>query len=172
MSKIKEVYLSQPTKTGSMSVLEVTKSLGAFKNHIVLDDKIVNKLKSSKNTLSIVTVRNPYDRCLSMYNFFTMFKETSFDYFLEYIKKHIDHKFFCHQHKFYQYGAFKVDEIMKIESMEDDWKRVINGKLSIDLDMIHNNKDPRSRKMTLTKEEKQFIYELYEEDFKKFNYKK
>lgn len=169
---IDKVYLSQPTKTGSESLLKATKDFGSIKNHTILNDRIVSELKSQKNTLSIVTVRNPYNRCLSMYNFFTMFKETSFDYFLEYIKKHIDHKFFCHQHLYYKYGAFNVDEIIKIESIDKDWQRVITGKLALGISVIHTNKDPRTNKKSLTKKEKEFIYELYKEDFKTFNYKK
>lgn len=172
MKIYKKIYISQPTKTGSTSLLNATRSIGSIKHHDILTDKKVQELKKSKDVLSVVTVRNPYDRVLSMYNFFTMFKERSFDYFLEYIKKHIGHKFFCPQHLYYSYGAFKVNEIIKIETIDKDWKRVVNGKLNIDIPVVHANKDPRAKKTRLTKDEKTFIYELYKEDFKVFNYEK
>jgi len=166
------IYLSQPTKTGSSSLLLATKEYGVKKNHAILTDKVVEELKNNKKKLSVVTIRNPYDRALSMYNFFSEFKDKSFDFFLETIKRKRNHQYYCPQYLYYQYGAFRLDEVIKLETIGVDWNRVIKNKMKIDKEVIHVNKDPRKEKQKLNSLEKEFIYSLYKEDFKIFGYTK
>lgn len=171
MSKYKKIIFLQPTKTGSSSVLVGLKELGIRKNHKPITCGNVSELKN-KNVFSFLTVRNPYTRALSMYNFFGMFEGKCFDYFLEYIKENQESMLFAPQHKYYLFGTFKVDAVLRLENFDKDWELILNSKLNLKKKPLHINKDIREKKKKLSKEEKNFIYEIYKKDFDIFNYKK
>lgn len=169
--KYKNIIFLQPTKTGSSSVLEGLSKLKIRKNHEPITCGNISKVKED-NTYSFLTVRHPYTRALSMYNFFGMFEGKCFDYFLEYIKNNQDNRLFTSQHRYYKFGTFTVDGIIKLETFDQDWEKILNKELELSVKPIHVNKDVRNTKKSLTKKEKDFIYELYREDFKIFNYKR
>ncbi len=162
-----------PTKTGGTSVASALKQYSGSKCHLPINGFTVNKKKSYKNALVFATCRNPYDRVLSMYNYFGFLKGTSFDDFLKMLKKnHLRNVPLYPQHLYVERGAFKVDELIRIESFEEDWKRVINGKLKITRSVIKENVTGNKRKIELLSSEKEIIYKIYEKDFKLLKYSK
>lgn len=171
MSKYKNIVFLQPTKTGSSSVLVGLEKYNIRKNHEPITCGNIERLKY-KDTYSFTTIRNPYDRALSMYNFFGMFEGKCFDYFLEYIKTNKENRLFAEQYRYYKFGTFKVNSIIRLESFDEDWSDVLNKELKLTSEPIHVNEDVRKSKTKLSVEEKSFIYNLYKEDFQTFGYKK
>jgi len=157
------IYLA-PTRTGSSTI---NKILGMPKVHFPLDEKIVKS-----KTYKFATVRNPYDRILSMYNFFPMGEGTCFDDFLSFLefsgKENV--LIFYPQYKYTHWkGKQIVDDIIKLE----DFKEVLTTiPLFKDITKIpHVNKDKR-KGIELTSEQKERIYEMYKEDFEFLSYDK
>lgn len=170
----KKIIFLHPTKTGGTSVLEaLNTSFNITKNHLPLHSGIKVKKRKDSSLFVFAICRNPYDRVISMYNFFEVARNMSFSVFLNYLEKMRDqHVFFCPQYKYTKYQGFEVDDIIRLEHMEEDWKRVINDKLAIPVAVLHANKDKTRRKQLLNEVEKQMIYRLYREDFQYLEYSK
>ncbi len=144
---------------------------------------------------SFTTVRNPYDRVMDMYNYFKekgeeykklrkknkktisrkVFSDKfkSFDDFLSKLcNGELSSNWYLPQHFYVQYKDYKVDAILRIESFQEDWDRVIKGELGLDIDMIHANKTTKKEITSLTDSQKDMIYKYYEKDFILLGYSK
>ncbi len=162
-----------PTKTGGTSVLEALMTkYSVYKNHLPINSGVLCRKKNNKNVFVFSICRNPYDRVLSMFNFFEIAKNMKFDEFLIYLEKMRDNNIFYYpQYKYIQYKDFKVDDVIRLEQMSDDWERVINGVLKISVKELHVNRETQ-RKKNLTNNEKSTIYNLYKKDFEVLGYKR
>jgi hypothetical protein len=130
-------------------------------------------------------VRNPYDRLISEYfwcrinNVGHKFNKT-FDEFLDYVEdviknkkffKPIDNDHFIPQYSFLFFNnKLLVNNIFKYEDLETVGP-LIKKRLKIKTSLQHLNKSIKNE-ITLTQEQKDRIYNLYQIDFQTFNYEK
>ena len=130
-------------------------------------------------------VRNPYDRLISEYfwcrinNVGHKFNKT-FDEFLDYVEdviknkkffKPIENDHFIPQYSFLFFNnKLIVNNIFKYEDLETVVP-LIKKRLKIKTSLQHLNKSVKNE-ITLTQEQKDRIYNLYQIDFQTFNYEK
>ena len=130
-------------------------------------------------------VRNPYDRLISEYfwcrinNVGHKFNKT-FDEFLDYVEdviknkkffKPIENDHFIPQYSFLFFNnKLIVNNIFKYEDIETVTP-LIKKRLKIKTSLQHLNKSVKNE-ITLTQEQKDRIYNLYQIDFQTFNYEK
>ena len=130
-------------------------------------------------------VRNPYDRLISEYfwcrinNVGHKFNKT-FDEFLDYVEdviknkkffKPIENDHFIPQYSFLFFNnKLLVNNIFKYEDLETV-APLIKKRLKIKTSLQHLNKSVKNE-ITLTQEQKDRIYNLYQIDFETFNYEK
>ena len=130
-------------------------------------------------------VRNPYDRLISEYfwcrinNVGNKFNKT-FDEFLDYVEdviknkkffKPIENDHFIPQYSFLFFNKkLLVNNIFKYEDLENVTP-LIKKRLKIKTVLQHLNKSVKNE-ITLTQEQKDRIYNLYQIDFQTFNYDK
>ena len=130
-------------------------------------------------------VRNPYDRLISEYfwcrinNVGHKFNKT-FDEFLDYVEnviknkkffKPIENDHFIPQYSFLFFNnKLLVNNIFKYEDIETVVP-LIKKRLKIKTSLQHLNKSVKNE-ITLTQEQKDRIYNLYQIDFQTFNYEK
>ena len=130
-------------------------------------------------------VRNPYDRLISEYfwcrinNVGHKFNKT-FDEFLDYVEdviknkkffKPIENDHFIPQYSFLFFNnKLLVNNIFKYEDLEKVVP-LIKKRLKIKTSLQHLNKSVKNE-ITLTQEQKDRIYNLYQIDFETFNYEK
>ena len=130
-------------------------------------------------------VRNPYDRLISEYfwcrinNVGHKFNKT-FDEFLDYVEdviknkkffKPIENDHFIPQYSFLFFNKkLIVNNIFKYEDIETV-APLIKKRLKIKTSLQHLNKSVKNE-ITLTQEQKDRIYNLYQIDFETFNYDK
>ena len=130
-------------------------------------------------------VRNPYDRLISEYfwcrinNVGHKFNKT-FDEFLDYVEdviknkkffKPIENDHFIPQYSFLFFNKkLIVNNIFKYEDIETVVP-LIKKRLKIKTSLQHLNKSVKNE-ITLTQEQKDRIYNLYQIDFETFNYEK
>ena len=130
-------------------------------------------------------VRNPYDRLISEYfwcrinNVGHKFNKT-FDEFLDYVEdviknkkffKPIENDHFIPQYSFLFFNKkLIVNNIFKYEDLEKVVP-LIKKRLKIKTSLQHLNKSVKNE-ITLTQEQKDRIYNLYQIDFETFNYEK
>jgi hypothetical protein len=130
-------------------------------------------------------VRNPYDRLISEYfwcrikNVGHKFNKT-FDEFLDYVEDviknkkffiHIENDHFIPQYSFLFFNnKLLVNNIFKYEDIETIVP-LIRKRLKIKTELQHLNKSKKNE-ITLTQEQKDRIYNLYQIDFQTFNYEK
>lgn len=152
--------LLHPTKTAGTAV---KKALNAkTKGHLLpnswgqmLQDRVV-----------VVTVRNPYERVLSMYNHFGFSWVKSFKDFLELIEK--SKSILLVPQSNY---LVKNNELLRFENLDDEFKSLCE-KYNIDTSLEKVNVTHYKRKKNLSIEEKEVIYNLYKEDFELLGYEK
>lgn len=171
---MKKIRFSHPTKTGGSSV---EKAIKTKYDYIVHNHKpLCTKAQANKQGIdfSFATVRNPYDRVLDMYNYFPKLKD---NYTLnQFVKKLTKGEFkkvwFLAQHYYVENNDYKVDDMLRIESFEEDWDRIIKKKLGIDMEMLHVNKTKEIKAKKLTKNQKELVYNYYKKDFELLGYEK
>jgi len=156
------IYLA-PTKTGSETINSLLKMP---KVHFTLDQEIVDN-----SVYKFATVRHPYDRVVSMYNFFSIGKFSTFDEFLIDLAVLKQGALIYAPQYLYTHWNFKqaVDNIIKLEELEQALTEIplFEGITEIP----HLNKDKRKSTL-LTDEHKEIIADIYPEDFELLGYLK
>ena len=126
-------------------------------------------------------VRNPYDKIVSAYKY--KFRNGSSKEGLNKFIKEMLTDFSsnerwngCHilpQHK-YTHGNIKCDNILKFESLDSDFKKLLSKyNINLNIELEKNNKSKANVSVNdLTQESKDLIYKVYKKDFELFNYKK
>lgn len=156
--------LFQPTKTGSTSVY---KTLGVGKSHIPLLEK---DFREFKKTYHAVTVRNPYDRFLSMYNFFS--RGENLKDFCEIVYSEYKNNYHYFPQIFYTHykGVECYDKLLRLE---ENFKGVEDFQIYF-REGIKINHLNRSEKIIkeLDTNSKCLVKSIYEEDFKLLGYEK
>ena len=109
-----------------------------------------------------------------MYNFFKRVHENkSLEQFIDELTTgKLINPWFYPQHRYIKSKDYQVNDIIRIESFEEDWNRVIKETLGIDIDMLHVNKTKEVKVDTLTLDQKERVYEYYKEDFIVLGYDK
>lgn len=158
MQTYRKIFL-HPTKTGGTSVINV---LNLKKNHRPLHNKM------GRGFFKFTTVRNPYERVISLYYFLKHYETETMDDFLSQLDQLKFHINYLPQHKYTHInGRQYVDKIFKLENLKTEFKEVFKK------DLIHINKSPvQQDKLKLTEDQKEKIYNIYRKDFELLNYKK
>jgi len=124
-------------------------------------------------------VRHPYTRVLSEFFWVKkkkckIFNPKMFNEFLEsyYMKLNTDHK--LPQSDFlYVNGQLQVDWVCKFENLGKSYRRLSKKlKLPHKIPHIQRSNNRRAYSTLLTAQNKDFIYELYKQDFINFNYER
>ena len=154
------IILLHPTKTAGTAV---KKALNAkVKGHLFPNSW--GQMLNDKNV--VVTVRNPYDRVLSMYNHFGFSWVNSFSDFLKLIEKS-NNILLAPQTNY----LVRNNELLRFENLNEDFDKLCEKyKISANLERI--NVTHYKRKTHLNSQEKNIIYNLYEEDFQSLGYEK
>ena len=155
----RKLILLHPTKTGGTSIKNSTGAL--TKGHLPLNSWVF-----PVNCIIITTVRNPYDRVLSMYNHFGYTMKPNFKELLELCLTSTA-AIFLPQHKY----LHKDSNVIKLESIEQDFKEFCN-KYGVNYTLSKDNVTGVINKKKLNKKEKEAIYKRYKADFDLFNYSK
>ncbi|CAL2062253.1 hypothetical protein [Tenacibaculum sp. 190524A05c] len=154
------IILMHPTKTAGTAV---KKALNAkVKGHLFPN----SWGQLMDNNIVVVTVRNPYDRVLSMYNHFGFSWVNSFDEFLGLIAKS-NNILLASQTKY----LVKNMELLKFESLNKDFNKLCK-KHNISATLERVNVTHYKRKTSLSLKEKEIIYKLYKTDFEILDYEK
>lgn len=135
-----------------------------------------------KSYYKFAFVRHPYTRVLSEYfwvkgktNHGLEFNRKDFKSHLEsyYAKINTDHKLSQTQYLYSSYNVLLVDKVFRFEQIKTVFEE-LSGKLKLKSKLEHTQKSSNSTSYTaeLDNDDKYFIYELYRDDFEKFNYKK
>jgi hypothetical protein len=165
----------------SFSGGEVVKLL--FKNKMVVTNHAPAKLISMfhpqifSQFVKFSVVRNPYDRAISQY-FYNLKKGKTNEEFSTWLRNFYSTPIaytHCPQYDFlYDEGNCVVDNILRFESIEEDFSEFcktysINAK---PLSKLNSSETVVNKSLLLTEENKEFIYQTFEIDFKTFNYQK
>ena len=155
-----------------------------------IDILLENDSELIEKYFSFSCVRNPYDRIMSAYSFldvsdhYTMNEGLEFEEFIHklYYSKLSDIKTIMYLPQ-YKYITIKntvlVDKVIKFENLDKEWKeisKIINKKntngFKIKDKLPKINETIYRKNISYTTETKKMVYELYENDFLLFNYKK
>lgn len=133
-----------------------------------------------KRRFKFTIVRNPYERFLSMYYFFTVLLEKHPDV-NEYLKivdweqlqQHIDWRFIQPQYQYVydENGVCLVDYIGKFEELNTAWEHIAQRARVEKVALPHLRKTIH-KKVPLNEKSKNIIYEFYKKDFELFGYSK
>lgn len=122
-------------------------------------------------------VRNPYDRAVSEYNYRKKPDTKTIRDFMSLIPDdtHDDRwRHMCPQHYFLMDAAreaMMVDEVLKFETLQQDWPRICEKIFGRPRTLLHQNRSkPLMRREDLSKEDIDFIGETYRRDFELFGY--
>jgi len=127
-------------------------------------------------------VRHPYTRVLSEYFWVKGKKNQGLEFdrqdFKDYLKSYYvnlntDHKLSQTQYLYSSSGILLVDRVFKFEQIKASFN-VLSNRLKLKSKLEHAQKSSNSASYTskLDGDDKDFIYELYRDDFENFNYKK
>ena len=154
------IILLHPTKTAGTTI---KKSLGAKTKRHLLPSAWGNLIEDRK---VIVSIRNPYDRVISMYNHFGYTLTNSFSDFLNLVQTSKSSLFYP-QHKYHIKGS----TIIRTENIEEDYSNFCKEN-NINKPLQKANITPMKVKKHLTDKEKEVVYSIYKEDFEMFKYVK
>jgi hypothetical protein len=127
-------------------------------------------------------VRHPYGKVLSEYfwvkgkrNQSLKFNHQDFKNHLKsyYAKMDSDHKLSQTQYLYSPAGLLLVDDVFKFEQIKASFK-ILSKRIGIKSKLVHAQKSSNSKSYVskLDDDDKNFIYQLYRDDFENFNYKK
>jgi hypothetical protein len=129
-----------------------------------------------KEYTTITTARNPYDRLVSCYYYNGKDKKFSFeDFIVNQLPNHIENNkyyainHFCPQIYFCKLGDYEVNNIIRLESFQEDLK-----KINLTSKFHYSKTVSRSKNYQeyYNQKTKDLVYELYKEDFEYLNYEK
>lgn len=158
------IVLLQPTKTGSNSAVSYLKQLNSHRPLHKFDKKEL------EDKILICTVRNPYDRFLSMLNHFA----PNVDDIKENVLKEC--KYFPQMYHL-KYEDIEADHIIRVENQEEELKKVVElynleTREYKPINVRVKDRDGLYIKYPKLKEEDyQMVNELYKEDFEYLGYK-
>jgi len=156
-------------------------ALRTYEAHVTLAEaELLLPGKVIDDYFKFAVVRNPYDRFVSFY--YHLLKQTthrwheyavkagSFAGFIEQMK-HIPEPSQKH-YLMGRYGNINMDYIIRFEDIQNDYKEVCK-KLNIDFNLpVKNTTKHVAYEELYTTKEKEFVYNLYKEDFDAFGYKR
>lgn len=146
-----------------------------------------------EQALTFAVVRNPYTRFLSDYHFMietnSIKKETTVDELIDVFGKIVgaqatkgfipsrlsDHATTQSQFIYFDDGERAVKEVLRFERLAEDWKRLTEKYPDFDWpsELPHENKSGQGKKkVRLSAEQKEKIYQIYQKDFENFGYAK
>lgn len=173
--KYKFVYFA-PVKTGTSSIISV---LDSGYNIKYLNHEKLGKSPYShqlffkpewKNYTTFISVRNPYDRFLSIFNYFS--RNKSHETIEDYTKPEWKVKSISEQ---LQEGQFlnecipaRLDFVVKLESIEEDFNKLPFLKKYEKIPKLNSSE---KKIENLSKKIKFFVETKFKEDFIQFNYK-
>lgn len=171
------IFIHVP-KTGGASTNTALKSAGVLKQGYGFNHQTAKELDLSHDVPVIATVRNPYDRIWSIYEFFSkkrsdIPKNISFEKFVTDFEKTFYKKkpmfYTCHDF-LYVDGICKATEILKFENINDDYKELCK-KYMFRNDLKHLNiNDSKTSCPGFTQEMKEIIDRIFHHDFVEFGY--
>ena len=177
---LNKVVFLHPTKTAGTSFRRLANPRFVGRKHspveemVSMERKSVEEFKDEGYTF-LITVRNPYSRFVSMYNFFGSKRFETLDDYLDHVPQVIGRgrNLIMEQHRYYVEGS----EVIRFENFQEEAKAIIKkyGNEHIeDVDVVRNVNPSRvSFKLEdLTQEQKDKIYEIYKEDFNLFGYER
>lgn len=158
--------------------------------NIILQKKIISNI-FYQNSFKFCIVRNPYDRAVSLFYYLKLDKKYSFDNWVKYLYEN-KHTIPKNNHRNLVYNGLINNQwnlmstwipntIDKIYFFEDGLKNIINDiNINIEnnkkniLTIGHHNKSNHKKYKDYyqNKITKDYIYEIYENDFIRFNYSK
>lgn len=111
------------------------------------------------NRFKFTIVRNPYDRFISMYSYFS---EVPFDEFMSKRLYESDLRFRPQVDYLYEKNNLLVDYVGRFEDLENSWK-IISDKLKLSNKLEHLKESKRT--IILSENQMQQIYSYYQKDF-------
>ena len=169
-----KIRFSHPTKTGGSSVQKIVKEKYEYVTHNHKPLCTYAQVVSQEIEFSFATIRNPYERVISMYNYFSIIhKDYSLNEFINnLVSPSLNRLWLLPQHYYVENATYKVDDIIRFESYEDDWKRIIQQTLGIKKEPIHVNQTKTKLITNLKGQQKEKVYEFYKKDFDLLGYDK
>jgi len=155
----KKIILLHPTKTGGSSIKASLNVL--HKHHLTLNSWVI-----PIDCIVLTTVRNPYDRVMSMYNHFGRTIKKNFDDFVDLV---VESNAVVFQPQ-YKYLHPKSD-IIRIESFEIDFNNFCE-KYNIKASLYKTNVSKNILVKKINKINKAKIFLKYKKDFEILNYEK
>ena len=131
-----------------------------------------------KSYYKFAFVRHPYTRVLSEYFWVKGKKKQGLEFTRQafkdhlnsyYIKLNTDHKLSQTQYIYSSAGKPLVDRVFKFEKIKSSFK-VLSNRLKLESKLEHMQRSSNSNIIELDDDDKDFIYQLYQDDFKNFNY--
>jgi len=184
MSDKKETMLDKiiflhPTKTGGSSLRKVYGLRMFGRKHSTVEElermegKTVEELKAEGYSF-LLTVRHPYERVVSMFNFFGYKHQPNFITYLKHIQKNIGRgrrNLIAPQSEYYVEGA----TVIRFENYEKEVREYFTEVTGEDPGPGTKNVNPtifKFKNNVLSQEMKDIIYSIYKDDFINFNYEK
>lgn len=156
-----------------------------------VDLQVEKKDTYGKNVVFAV-VRNPYTRVVSAYNnlkeLAIISGQTTLDEFIDITERVLQatnrEKDFIPfiftqftqlqaDYIYFQDGTPAVKEVLRFESLSEDWENLVKKYPEFDLEkkLPHKNRSGQGSEVRLTESQKERVYRMYKTDFEKFGYR-
>jgi len=169
----KQIDIKDKSKQGWMAPYHVNTKKQSFNSMHSFVDPHYNK-HNCKDMFSFSFVRNPYTRIISLYKFLKRYKHLTFLGFCQYLN--VNKQVNVNQYKYLTLqNEIPLDFVGRYENIKEDFNYVCEEigipERYIDLGFEHKQ-DLINYKDYYCDESKKIIDEIFDMDFKTFNYKK
>jgi len=191
MLRVIQIRIPKTATTSIEAVLKRLRKKGSvnFKSHGHAKTKaILNQYTAAtlRHTIILGSVRNPYDRLVSAYQYIVQFKKDKRNKELKYVFDFPTFKDFCmalpnifERNQFFHPqvrwlfdGRKKLfDHLIRYESLNEDWKRFTKSFGLPHIDLPIQRKTQRKKwKSYYDKDSMRVVHKLYEADFRRLKY--